>query len=590
MTVTRQGVAALAAQVRAGRCSAVAIAEEALARADAYDAVQPQAWITRLTRDDVLQRARKVDMRVQAGEDLLLAGVPFAIKDNIDLAGIPTTAACPAFGYVASESAVAVQRLLDAGAIPIGKTNLDQFATGLVGSRSPYGACACVYNRDYVSGGSSSGSAVAVAAGIVSFALGTDTAGSGRVPAAFNGLIGYKPSGGRWSKRGVVPACRSLDCVSLFTTNVADAVLIDRVLTAFDRDDPYSRIASSAPGAIAKIGVPLARNLNWCDDGESEALYERARRRAEQSGLNLVDVDIAPLLECAKLLYRGGWVAERHSVISDLLRDNPSAIHPVVRAIVAPGGQMTAGQAFEDLAALKGYERLCREIFDTVDALLLPTTPTIYRIDEVLAEPFGLNANLGLYTNFVNMLDLCAIAIPCGFRGNGTGFGVTLIGPAWSDPALADLALDLQDDGMEEPLLDLAPSADVVRLAVVGAHLSGMPLNWQLSSRGARLVRQCRTAPCYELYAMADSVPPKPALMHVGDGGAAIEVEVYEMGMAAFGSFTVDVPAPLAIGTLTLDDGEPVKGFVGEPRAIVGARNITDFGGWRAFCAAAEKR
>ncbi|MBY8824204.1 allophanate hydrolase [Sphingomonas colocasiae] len=589
MTGVGQGVAALAAEVCAGRRSAVAIAEETLALADAYDAVQPQTWITRLSREDVLRRAAEVDRRVAAGEDLPLAGVPFAIKDNIDLAGVPTTAACPAFGYVADESAFAVQRLIDAGAIPIGKTNLDQFATGLVGSRSPYGACACVYNRDYVSGGSSSGSAVAVAAGIVPFALGTDTAGSGRVPAAFNGLIGFKPTCGRWSKRGVVPACRSLDCVSLFTTTIADALVIDRALTAYDRDDPYSRTASSAPAAIARIGIPLARNLNWCGDGQSQALYERARRKAEQSGLALVDVDIAPLLECAKLLYQGGWVAERHSVVSDLLRDNPAAIHPVVRAIVSPGGQMTAGQAFEDLAALKGYERLCREIFGTVDALLLPTAPTIYRIDEVLAEPFGLNANLGLYTNFVNMLDLCAIAIPCGFRDNGTGFGVTLIGPAWSDPALADLARDLEDIAMEKPQLDLAPPADTVRLAVVGAHLSGMPLNWQLSSRGARLVRQCRTAPCYDLYAMADSVPPKPALVHVGDGGGAIEVEVYELGLPAFGSFTAEVPAPLAIGTLTLEDGEPVKGFVGEPRAIVGARNITDFGGWRAFCAAAEK-
>lgn len=581
-------MAALAAEVRTGSRSAVAIAEEALARADDYDAVQPQTWITRLSREDVLARAAEVDRRVGAGEALPLAGVPFAIKDNIDLAGIPTTAACPAFGYVAEESAVAVQRLIDAGAIPIGKTNLDQLATGLVGSRSPYGACACVYNRDYVSGGSSSGSAVAVAAGIVPFALGTDTAGSGRVPAAFNGLVGYKPTCGRWSKRGVVPACRSLDCVSLFTTTIADALVIDRALTAYDRDDPYSRIASSARGAIARIGIPFTRNLDWCGDGQSQALYERARRKAEQSGLALVDVDIAPLLECAKLLYQGGWVAERHSVVSDLLRDNPAAIHPVVRAIVAPGGQMTAGQAFEDLAALKGYERLCHEIFDRVDALLLPTTPTIYRVDEVLAEPFGLNANLGLYTNFVNMLDLCAIAIPCGFRDNGTGFGVTLIGPAWSDPALADLARDLEDLAMEKPPLDLAPPADTVRLAVVGAHLSGMPLNWQLSSRGARLVRQCRTAPCYDLYAMADSVPPKPALVHVGEGGAAIEVEIYEMGMAAFGSFTAEVPAPLAIGTLTLEDGAAVKGFVGEPRAIIRARNITDFGGWRAFCAAAE--
>ncbi|HEY2032179.1 MAG TPA: allophanate hydrolase [Rhizomicrobium sp.] len=581
----RETVAAIAADVRAGKRSAVSIAEETLGRADTYDAIQPQVWIARFSREDVLQRARNVDARVKAGEDMPLAGVPFAIKDNIDVTGTATTAACPAFAYVPTRDATVVARLLAAGAIPIGKTNLDQFATGLVGSRSPYGVCGCVFNREYISGGSSSGSAVAVAAGIVPFALGTDTAGSGRVPAAFNGLIGLKPTRGRWSTRGVLPACRSLDCVSVFTTSVPDAELIDRLLADFDADDPYSRVGPKSPTKIERIGIPRADQINWCGDAQSAALFTRAKETAAQLDIPLVEVDIAPLVECARLLYQGPWVAERFGVIANLLSTNPGAVHPVVRAVIQAGGNMSAVQAFEGFYALKKYERIAQDIWKTVDALLLPTTPTIYRTTEVLAEPFGLNANLGLFTNFVNLLDMAAINIPAGFRDNGTGFGVSFIGPPWSDGALMDLASRFHNDAARQPELDTAPAAPSVKLAVVGAHLSGMPLNWQLTSRGARLVRSCKTATAYRLFAMANSTPPKPALVHANEGGAAIDVEVYELALAEFGSFTAEVPAPLAIGTVTLEDGENVKGFVGEPRATIGAEDITHLGGWRAFIA-----
>lgn len=589
MTNASETATAIAEAVRAGRQSARSVAEQTLDHADAYDAIQPQIWIARFPREDVQQRARGIDARLGAGESLPLAGVPFAIKDNIDIAGVPTTAACPAFAYTPGRDAAVVERLLAAGAIPIGKTNLDQFATGLVGSRSPYGACGCVFNREYISGGSSSGSAIAVAAGIVPFALGTDTAGSGRVPAAFNGLFGFKPTRGSWSTRGVLPACRSLDCVSVFTADAADARLIDGVLAAFDNEDPYSRANPKPSWKIARIGIPRAGQVQWCGDAQSAALFEHAKGHAATLGVTLIEVDIAPLLECARLLYQGPWVAERLGVIANLLRENPGAIHPIIRGVVQAGESMSAVQAFEGFHALKRYERDTQELWKAVDALLLPTTPTIYRIAEVLAEPFGLNGNLGPFTNFVNLLDMAAINIPAGFRDNGTGFGVSIIGPAWSDGALMDMAARFHNSAAPLPTPDTKPRAPTVKLAVVGAHLSGMPLNWQLASRGARLVRTCKTAPTYRLYAMANSAPPKPTLVHVPRNGAAIEVEVYELGLAEFGSFTAEVPAPLAIGTIMLDDGETVKGFVSEPRATDDAQDITHLGGWRAFVAGTRK-
>jgi allophanate hydrolase len=587
-TFERQDAAAISEAVNGRTTSAVDVVRTALDRVTAYEALQPAVWITRADVGEVLARAVDVDSAVAAGERLALAGVPFAVKDNIDVAGLPTTAACPAFAYQAEQTAPVVQRLLDAGAVLIGKTNLDQFATGLTGCRSPYGALGSAYNRAYVSGGSSSGSAVAVAAGLVAFALGSDTAGSGRVPAALNGLVGLKPTKGRWSTRGLVPACRSLDCISVLANSALDAALVDEVVTGFDALDPYARRAPSAEDTALDpftFALPQPAQLDWLGDGESPRLFEATLQRLAAMGGRAVEVDISPLLEAAQLLYQGPWVAERTAAVEALLRRDPAAIHPVVRGIIAGGLSISAVEAFRGEYALRAHQRAAEAIWAAADMLVLPTTPTTYRVAEVLAEPLALNANLGRYTNFVNLMDMSAIAVPAGFRKNATGFGVSLIGPAWADRRLLGLARRYEEVGLmpETPPIDVDSVAAEVKLAVIGAHLAGMALHWQLESRGARLVSRCKTAPVYRLYAMADAVPPKPALVHVAADGAAIEVEVYALGLEAFGSFVAEVPPPLAIGTLILEDGSAVKGFVAEPRAISGAEDITHYGGWRAF-------
>jgi allophanate hydrolase len=583
--------ARIRSEVNAGRIRAVDIATEALARITRYSTVQPAVFIHRSSDSDVLQQARAVDARVASGQRLPLAGVPYAVKDNIDVAGMPTTAACPGFSYLPERSATVVERLRQAGAVCVGKTNLDQFATGLVGTRSPYGVPRCVFNREFVSGGSSSGSAVAVAAGVVAFALGTDTAGSGRVPAAFNGLIGLKPTKGRWSTQGVVPACRSLDCVTVFTGDAEDALLVDEVVAGFDDADPYSREPRELPalGNTFRFGVPRPEQLQFLGDEASGRLYQQALCRLVTTGGTPVEVDIAPLLKTAQLLYSGPWVAERTAAIEEFLRKSPGAVHPVVRAIIAAGSGVTGVQAFRGQYELQALARQAAALWSAIDILVLPTAPTIYRVSELLAEPVALNSNLGLYTNFVNLLDMSAVAVPAGFRANHTGFGITLIAPAFMDRQLLALGQRYMDAGaaIQAPPLDLTARAAGVQVAVVGAHLSGMPLHWQLSSRDARLVAATHTAPSYRLYAMAGTTPPKPALIHAGaaGSGSAIAVEVYELELAAFGSFVAEVPPPLAIGSVFLADGGIVKGFIAEPRAIEGARDITAFGGWRAYIA-----
>ena len=582
---TRLSASAIAADVGAGRTSAVAVAQAALDRIADYDAIQPQVWMSRVAPDALIAAARAIDSGIAAGEVLPLAGVPFAMKDNIDVAGMETTAACPAFAYVAERSATVVERLLAAGALLLGKTNLDQFATGLVGTRSPYGIPRNASNLAYVSGGSSSGSAVAVAAGLAAFALGTDTAGSGRVPAAFNHLIGFKPSKGRWSTRGLVPACRTLDCITVFTDDTADARLIDGVLAGFDADDPYSKPLAERALAPRRIGVPRRAQRMWFGDAQSEYLYDRALATLA-AGTEIVEIDIAPLLEAAQLLYGGPWVAERTAAIGDLLTRAPEAIDPTVRAVVAPGADIDAVTLWRGMYRLAELKRHADLLLQDVDLLAFPTTGTTYRVAELLAAPVALNSHLGFYTNFVNLLDMAAVAVPAGVRDNATGFGITLIGPADSDRALLDVADTYlaAADLPPPPPLDTGDRMDKVKLAVVGAHLKDMPLHWQLTSREAVFVGAFQTAPTYRLYAMADSVPPKPALVY-DDSGAGIAVEVYELDVAAFGSFVVEVPAPLAIGTVTLADGSSVKGFVAEPRALTGAQDITDLGGWRAYIA-----
>ena len=582
----------IAEAVRAGRTTAVDMAKDVLDRCRKYDAVQRQVWILRLDEESLKDQAARIDQRLKSGEELPLAGVPFAVKDNIDVAGLETTAGCPAFAYTPEVSAPVVARLQEAGALLVGKTNLDQFATGLVGVRSPYGAVQNAFNRDYVSGGSSSGSAVAVAAGLVAFALGTDTAGSGRVPAAFNHLVGLKPTKGRWSTRGVVPACRTLDCVSVFTNDVRDAGLVDGCLDWFDEKDPFSRPSAACPdaGTAFRFGVPEAQQLLWFGDEASRAAYEKSVEQLEKLGGKKVSVDISPLSDCAAMLYRGPWVAERTAAIGDLLENNPCAIHPAVRSAMRDGQGVSGVDTFKAQYRLKEFERIAGRMWEDIDVLLLPTTPTIYRISELLAEPEALNANLGYYTNFVNLLDMSAIALPCGARANGTGIGVSLIGPAHSDRALLKLAARFVPGGSEltRPPLDLeTPEESAVKLAVCGAHLHGMSLNWQLSSRGAKLVSKTRTAPAYKMYAM-EGTPPKPALIHAAGQGVAIEVEVYELSPGDFGSFVNEVPAPLAIGSVSLENGEIVKGFVAEPRACDGATDISQFGGWRGYMTARE--
>ena len=583
--MSRLSPAAIAGAVTSGQTSAMAVMEDTLARIAAFDSHQPQVWIARADPDALRAAARAVDVRVAVGEHLPLAGVPFAAKDNIDVAGMETTAACPAFAYQPERSATVIERLEAAGAICVGKTNLDQFATGLVGTRSPYGIPRSAYNRDYVSGGSSSGSAVAVAAGLVGFALGTDTAGSGRVPAAFNHLIGLKPTKGRWSTRGLVPACRTLDCITVFTDALDDAALVDVVLAGFDAEDAFSRSAADVPLTGRRIGVPRRDQRVFFGDTQAEHLYDRALAVLARD-CDIVEIDIAPLMEAARLLYGGPWVAERTAAIAPLLAENPLAIDPVVREVIAPGCTMLATELWNGIYRLAELQRWTEGLWAGVDALAFPTTGTTYRVAELLEAPVALNSNLGLYTNFVNLLDMAAVAVPAGARGNRTGFGITLIGPAHSDRALLALgrAYLASADLPPPPPLDLGEHMDTVKLAVVGAHLEGMPLHWQLTSRSATFVGAFTTAPNYRLYAMADSVPPKPALVHSEDG-APIALEVYELDMASFGSFVAEVPPPLAIGTVTLADGSSVKGFVAEPRALTGAEDITHLGGWRAYIA-----
>ncbi|MFN9481016.1 MAG: allophanate hydrolase [Betaproteobacteria bacterium] len=590
-TLSSLALPLLRAQYASGALTPVALAERLIAALAADDA--DVAWIARTPAADLLAQARAVQARGPQG--LPLYGVPFAVKDNIDVAGMPTTAACPDFAFTPQASATVVQRLLDAGALLVGKTNLDQFATGLVGTRSSYGAVPNSFDPAYVSGGSSSGSASVVARGLVSFALGTDTAGSGRVPAGFNNLVGLKPTRGWLSTRGVLPACRTLDCVSIFATTVDDATAVLEVAGAFDAADPYSR-AAPAPLPLAaprRLGVPQAPE--FFGDAQQARCFAAACERARALGLELVPLDFAPLHEAARLLYDGPWVAERHAAIRAFFDAQPQALDPTVRAVIGRAREFSATDAFAAQYRLAALARTADALWTQVDALVVPTAPTIYTIAQVQADPIALNSRLGHYTNFVNLLDMAALAVPDALRADGLPFGVTLIGPAWSDRALAalgarwqraaDLPLGATAHPQPAPPAARTVSAGAVLVAVVGAHLTGMPLNAQLTERGAVCVARTTTAPRYRLHALADTVPPKPGLQRV-ESGAAIEVEVWEMPLAHFGSFVAAVPPPLAIGSLELADGSWVKGFVCEPQALVAAPDISHYGGWRAYMAA----
>jgi allophanate hydrolase len=515
--------------------------------------MKPPVWISTIP-----------DHEVPAGP---LSGMRFAIKDNIDYAGVPTTAGCPAYAYTPSQSAPIVERLEAAGARAVGKTNLDQFATGLVGVRSPYGACASIYNEEYISGGSSSGSAVAVASGQVDFALGTDTAGSGRVPAAFNNIVGLKPSRGLIPNDGVVPACRSLDCVSLFTRDVDTAASVFQCIHPREATEAWGR-------GPFRFGVLPREQREFFGDDEAAALYQQFLERLESAGGESFEIDYDPFREAASLLYAGPWVAERYAAVGQFIESHPDATHPVVRDIVLGAKKYSAAAAYEAAYKLDALRERCDEAWGPVDVYVLPTTGTIYKIKEVEADPVRLNSNLGYYTNFVNLLDLAAMAIPAGFR-RGLPFGVSLIAPAGSDWELLDLAARLQQ----------------VRVVVVGAHLRGQPLNRQLTERGGRFIRQCKTTPEYRLFSLRHAQPPKPGLLREpGFAGPGIEVEVWSIPTEKFGSFVALIPPPLGIGTIALEDGTSELGFICEPAGLQGSEEITPFGGWRAWRAQAASK
>lgn len=698
-------------------------------------------WIELVPEERARALLAEARRRRERGEPLPLFGVPFAIKDNIDFEGVPTTAGCPAFRFVPATSALAVDRLIAAGAIPIGKTNLDQFATGLVGTRSPYGACPSAFDAAFVGGGSSSGSALAVAYGLVSFALGTDTAGSGRVPAAFNDLVGLKPTRGLVSTRGVVPACRSLDCVSVFATSVADARRVLDVIAGFDAEDPFSRsqesedrfargseapfsreannrfsrtpedrfargsedplagkaevppshdaagpFSSEADGAfsqasgatrplgsrvrpIRRLGVPA--EIDFLGNTEYARLFDEAVERARALDFELVPFDASPFVEAGSLLYGGPWVAERYAAVGAFLEAHAEEAHPVVRQIILGGRRASGADVFAGLYRLAELRRRTESTWRAVDALLFPTIVTHPTLDAVERDPIGQNTLLGRYTNFVNLLDLSAIAIPAGFTTRGLPFGVTLMGPAFSDARLCEAAERYErtvnaerrtnaghganakhgviarheanaehgvkarrdsntthgahtthganaahgvivkhdanaehganvgrgvntehgaavsaPSGAQRDAKVFAPREGEVLLAVAGAHLRGQPLNHELTDRGARFVQSTRSAPDYRLFALRGTTPPKPGLVRTpGYAGPGIELEVWALTPAAFGSFVAAVPPPMVIGTIELADGARVKGFLCEPFALDGALDITHLGGFRAYLA-----
>lgn len=527
-----------------------------------------------------------------------LWGVPFAVKDNIDVAGMPTTAACAEYTYRPDSDATVVARLKAAGALVVGKTNLDQFATGLVGVRTPWPIPRNAVDAELVPGGSSSGSAVATARGIVSFALGTDTAGSGRIPAGLNNIVGLKPTVGALSTAGVVPACRTLDCVSVFALTVDDAYRVFSVAAARDAADAYSRDIAVQPlgqrPPVLSVGIPAKADLKFFGDAAMQAGFEASLAMLSRLGCRLVEIPFGDFYATANLLYEGAWVAERYAAIRDFMESNEAALHPVTRKIIGGARSLSAADAFRGLYALQAYKAKLGPVIASVDLFCVPTAPTHYTTAAVLADPVETNSRLGTYTNFVNLLDMCGIAVPTGARGDGWSMSVTLLAAARRDGLVAAVARDLHAasglalgaTGWRQPSArPVGPSAEdgTIELVVVGAHLSGMPLNGQLKEAGGRFCRATTTTPSYKLYALAGQTTPKPGLIRVGGGGAAIEVEVWRLSDDAFGRFVAAIPPPLGIGTIELDDRTSAKGFLVESAGLLGASDISSFGGWRRF-------
>ena len=555
------------------------VIEEIWERIIAWD--DPAIFIHLPEKDELLMLAAAVEAMPK---DLPLWGIPFVVKDNIDVARWPTTAACPEFAYLPIEDAEVVRLLRAAGAVPIAKGNLDQFATGLVGTRSPYGVARNAVAAEYLPGGSSSGSASAVAAGLCAFSLGTDTAGSGRVPAAFQELIGWKPTRGLLSNRGLVPACRSLDCISVFTSSAEDALQISAVVGVYDEKDAFSREVKPAGGIGGSFRFGIPKALDFAGDPDTPGLFDLAVEKMKSLGGIPVEIDLTPFTEAAKLLYEGPWVAERWAAVGEFVELHRGAVFPVTLTILEGSKGWDAASTFRAQYKLREFAREAERVWKQIDVLLLPTTPRLYTVEENLAEPYGTNAILGRYTNFMNLLDLSAVAMPAGRARSGRApWGVTVAAPAGWDAALLELAGKF---GGEAVKIDgHRPPLPKIPLLVCGAHLEGLALHWQLADRGAVLREKTRTAAVYRMFALpaVGAIPPRPALIRDDANGAAIEVEVWEMEPAAFGDFVSKIPGPLGIGKVLLESGEEVPGFIAEPRATDEAEEITDFGGWRAW-------
>ncbi len=592
---TPMTIAALRARYLDGSLTPAQLVERIAAHTSGDD--PHRIWIRALTRDEMMRYADAL-----AGRDpatLPLYGIPFAIKDNIDLAGVPTTAACPDYAYQPETSAPVVERLIAAGAIPIGKTNLDQFATGLSGQRSPHGACRNALDPEYASGGSSSGSAVSVAMGLAAFSLGTDTAGSGRVPAAFHGLVGLKPTKGVLSTLGVVPACRSLDCVSIFAHTADDAQRVFESAHGVAEDDPYARewqgdeVSAQAALKGLRLGVPRASQLEFYGDASYAQAFDAALAALRAAGAQLVEIDFDPFLATARLLYEGPFVAERLAAIRPFYEANPDALHPVTRAIIGGAARWSAADAFAAQDTLAALRMQAERVWPDLDAIVTPTSPTTSTVAELEADPIGVNARFGYYTNFVNLLDLSALAVPAGTCESGPHagkpFGITFVARAHEDAKLLAIARAWLGEAASNTKAASATPA-TVRVAVVGAHLGGEPLNAQLTSRDAKLVAATTTSKNYRLYALPKAASQgieKPGLVRVAQDGHAIEVEVWEMPIEHYGSFVALIPSPLGIGTLELADGAFVQGFLCESLALEGAEDISALGGWRAYRRAA---
>jgi len=566
-----------------GTTTISAVIQQSLARVKNFK--DHNIWISLQAESTLMAQAKELESLNP--KDLPLYGIPFAVKDNIDCVGLPTTAACPGFSYLPTKSAFVVQKLIDAGAVLIGKTNMDQFATGLTGTRSPepYGICKNAINPDYISGGSSSGSAVAVALNIISFSLGTDTAGSGRVPAGFNNIVGLKPTRGLLSCSGVVPACKSLDCVSIFSQTIAEAEYVFDIVKAYDTNDNYARNdrqgldASMTATARLRFGVPKPEQLQYFGDPEGEALFAQTIAKLQTLG-EVVEIDFQLFLEAAALLYEGPWLAERYAGIRAFIENHPEQLHPVIMEVLAGAKDKNAIAAFDALHRLQQLKRETATLLQSLSCVVVPTTPRIYRIDEVLADPIRLNSNLGYYTNYMNLLDLSALAIPAGFYNNQLPFGITLFSAALADTRLLAIAKRFAN----QPTETIPPKPfGYQRIAVCGAHMQGLPLNPQLLELGARFYASTQTAPKYQLYALAIAPPERPGLVRDDNHGESIALEIWELPKENWAKFISNIKSPLCIGSVEMADGSWEYGFLCEPYPLGKSVAITEFGGWRNY-------